>query len=189
MLIISCIVIALSLGCVYGYWVHAHYRLTTITNHKVYQSAAMPPRRLIRFLKARGITTVFDFRAKDDADAVAKERAALIAAGLQHIHIPSGKKPKPECIQTFITAMHQELSAGHRVLLHCRDGEGRALFYSAVYRIEFENWQPEAAFHASIRLPRCLRLLNRLVPRLGRMSRRNDKTGLILNYQRQTAKA
>ena len=31
------------------------------------------------------------------------------------------------------------------VLIHCYHGVGRAEMYSAIYRIEYENWLPEEA--------------------------------------------
>jgi hypothetical protein len=56
-----------SIASLYGYWVLIEHRLTVVTSKRVYQSAAMSPRKLIRLAKRLGIHTVFDFRGNGDS--------------------------------------------------------------------------------------------------------------------------
>jgi protein tyrosine phosphatase (PTP) superfamily phosphohydrolase (DUF442 family) len=143
----------------------------------------MSPTKLTRVVKRHGIQTVIDFRNGEDLE-VAAESAALARIGVRHRHLPTSIYPSQAEIAAFVAAMQQELSRPNRILIHCKDGEGRAVMFAAIYRIEFEGWDNKRAHHAGARLPDGLRFLNRLHPQIGCLSPRNVKTGLILNYQR-----
>lgn len=170
-------------GLIYAWWVHLHSRFTTVSPGVLFQSAAMPPAKLARVVQRRGIQTVIDFRSGQDLE-VAAEKKALARIGVRHRHLPTSIYPSQTEIATFVAAMQQELTERNRILIHCKDGEGRAVMFTAIYRIEFEGWDNERAYHASARLPGGLRFLNKLHPRIGCLSPRNVKTGLILNYRR-----
>jgi protein tyrosine phosphatase (PTP) superfamily phosphohydrolase (DUF442 family) len=169
-------------GLVYAWWVHLHSRFTTVSPGVVFQSAAMSPAKLTRVVKRRGIQTVFDFRGGPDCDIVAEEKA-LTLIGVRYRHLPTSVYPSHTEIAAFVAAMRQELDKSNRVLIHCKDGEGRAVMFAAIYRIEFEGWDNIRAYRATARLPDGLRFLNWIHPRIGCLSPRNVKTGLILNYQ------
>ncbi len=169
---------------VYGYWVVAQHRLTVISPNKVYQSAAMSPAALEKVVTANGIQTVFDFRGDpDDSPAIVNERRMLESHGLHYRHIPSSTRPDPQTVDQFLKALGPEVAQHRVLLLHCHDGEGRAVFYSAVYRMEYEGWDPRKAYEGTTRLPPSLMFLNRLIPGLGRLADTNPKTPLILNYR------
>jgi protein tyrosine phosphatase (PTP) superfamily phosphohydrolase (DUF442 family) len=171
-------------GVIYGYWVVVDHRLTVVTSGQVYQSAEMPPRDLVRVAQRLGIKTVFDFRGDADQDPrVVAERGALESNGVKYIHLPSSIRPAPETVASFVHAMQVEVAAHRTVLLHCHDGEGRAVFYSAVYRMEFEGWDNRRAYQATTRLPPSLMFLSELFPAVGRLSPKNAKTPLILSYR------
>jgi protein tyrosine phosphatase (PTP) superfamily phosphohydrolase (DUF442 family) len=171
-------------GAVYGYWVIVDHRLTVVTSGQVYQSAEMPPQELVRVSQRLGIQTVFDFRGDEDRDPrIVTEQAALRSNGVKYIHLPSSTSPAPQTVASFVHAMQTELAAHHTVLLHCHDGEGRAVFYSAIYRMEFEGWNNQRAYQGTTRLPPSLMFLSEAFPAIGRLSPRNAKTGLILSYQ------
>lgn len=170
-------------GLVYAWWVHLHSRFTTIARGVLYQSAAMPPAKLMRVTRRRGIDTVIDFRKGQDREVEA-ERYALQQIGVHHRHLPTSIHPSPTEINAFIVTIREELSKSNRILMHCKDGEGRAVMFAAIYRIEFEGWDNERAYHATARLPDGLRFLKVLIPNIGCLSPRNVKTGLILNHQR-----
>jgi protein tyrosine phosphatase (PTP) superfamily phosphohydrolase (DUF442 family) len=172
-------------GLIYGWWAHPHSRFTTVTRDRLFHSAAMSPAKLVRVVKRRGVDVVIDFRSGQDP-AVAAERAALAAAGIPHRHLPTGIAPQPAEIAAFLRTIAEELGSGRRVLMHCEDGEGRAVMFAAIYRIEFENWLPTEAYAATARLPDGLRFLCKVIPGLGCLSPRNVKTDLILNYRRST---
>ena len=184
----TCVGLALLLGAsLYGYWVWVDHRLTIVTPGRIFQSAAMPPADLVRVSQRFGVQTVFDFRDDADQDSrIAAERAALERNGIRYIHLPSSRTPRPETVGAFVRAMQAELAAHRRVLLHCRDGEGRAVFYSAIYRIQFEGWDNQRAYQATTRLPPSLMFLGKAFPAIGRLSPTNPKTPLILSYRPQT---
>ena len=143
----------------------------------------MPPDALVSTVRAKGIDTVIDFR-DDEPEAVAAEEAAMEEAGIHYVHYPSPQVPSKEQIQGFLEALRGELDAGHEVLLHCHHGEGRAPLYGALYRIEFEGWEPADALDSIVRLPPRLLFLQRIFPGLGRLSATNPKRELLLNYER-----
>jgi protein tyrosine phosphatase (PTP) superfamily phosphohydrolase (DUF442 family) len=172
-------------GALYGNWVLREHRLTVITPGRVYQSAAMPPDALVRVARRLGIQTVVDFRAFSEEPAANAEQAALERAGIGYLRLPSSTKPPPETVDAFISALQPEVAAGHRLLMHCLDGEGRAVFYSAIYRIEFEGWDNERAYRATTRLPPSLMFLSRAFPGIARLSADNYKTPLIRAHRRQ----
>lgn len=186
--LVSIALLALLLaGLIYGYWATAEHRLTVVTPGRVYQSAAMPPADLVRLAHRLGIQTVFDFRGDSGSEqrATADEQLALQRAGIKYVHIPSSTRPAPRTVEAFIRAMEPEVAAHRTVLLHCHDGEGRAVFYSAIYRIQFEGWSNEQAYRATTRLPPTLMFLSKVFPSLARLSPRNAKTPLILAFRRE----
>ena len=167
-------------GVYYGHWVCVRRRFVTITPGRLYQSATMEPKRLIRCVRSHEIAAVIDFRGSSEVHA---EALALAAAGIRHINIPVCTNPSAEAVQRFIEVMLRELNAGRRVLLHCKDGEGRAVAFAAIYRIEFEGWSAQQAYRAATRLPPGLRFVSMVFPGAGLLSPRNRKTQLILNYR------
>jgi protein tyrosine phosphatase (PTP) superfamily phosphohydrolase (DUF442 family) len=180
----ACVGLALLLGgSLYAYWVCVDHRLTIVTPEQVFQSAEMPPEDLVRVSERLGVQTVFDFRADaDQGSGIASERAALERNGIRYIHLPSSRTPAPETVAAFVRAMQAEVAAHRRVLLHCHDGEGRAVFYAAIYRIQFEGWDNQRAYLATTRLPPALMFLTKAFPAIGRLSPTNPKTQLILSY-------
>jgi|LauGreDrversion2_6_1035139.scaffolds.fasta_scaffold02307_1 protein tyrosine phosphatase (PTP) superfamily phosphohydrolase (DUF442 family) len=182
------LVIVTMCGLIYGWWVHFHSRFTTVSRGVLFQSAAMPPSKLVRVVQRRGIQTVFDFRSGQDSE-VAAERQALAAIGVRHRHLPTSIYPSQQEILVFVAAMQRELAQSSRILVHCEDGEGRAVMFAAIYRIEFQGWSNERAYRGTARLPDGLRFLNWVHPRIGCLSPRNVKTGLILRYKRTPAPA
>jgi len=169
-------------GLVYAWWAHPHARFTTVAPGRLFHSAAMSPHKLVRVARLRKLDVVIDFRSGQDP-AVAAESDALSAAGIRHIHLPTGISPQPPEIAAFVQTARREVVAGRRVLMHCEDGEGRAVMFAAIYRIEFEAWSPEAAYLGTARLPDGLRFLKALSPRIGCLSPRNVKSEIILRYR------
>lgn len=187
-LLIVILLVLLLVGLAYGYWVGVERRLTVITPGRVYQSAAMRPADLVRVANRLGIKTVVDLRGHNERELrlVADERLALAQAGIKHLHLPSSTRPPPETIAAFLRALRPEVAARRTILLHCQDGEGRAVFYSAIYRIQFEGWSSEQAYRATNRLPPSLMFLRKVFPSVARLSPRNAKTPLILAFRRQS---
>lgn len=166
----------------YAHWVVLRRRFVAITPRRVYQSGAMRPDRLLRYARRHGIATVLDFRGAHE-EPVRVEAQALAGTGIRHINIPVGLLPARDELRRFIEVMTEELAAGRRVLMHCKDGQGRAIALAAIYRIEFEGWNPERAYRGTTRLPPGFKPMSILFPGAGLLSPRNCKTQFILNYQ------
>ena len=131
-----------ALGAGAGYYQkRSSYRFTTITEGQVYQSGAMPPEVLKNKVQQYGIQTVIDFRRP--GDKVDAERAALTQLGIKHFNLYSGQIPKDKVVDAFLEIMdHHEYRP---VLIHCKHGIGRAVLFSAIYRMEYEGWLNELA--------------------------------------------
>lgn len=182
LLVVLGVFLALCAGY-YAHWVLIRRRLVAITRDRVYQSGAMSGAQLLRRARRLGIASVVDFRGPDEP-RFCDEARALAPTNIRYIHLPVGRDPQPEDVRRFVTLMAEERTAGRRVLLHCKDGEGRSLYFSAVYRMEFEGWTPRQALQGASRLPPLFRFVSWLCPPAGRLSPRNPKTPLILGYQR-----
>jgi protein tyrosine phosphatase (PTP) superfamily phosphohydrolase (DUF442 family) len=166
----------------YTYWVIIRRRFVAIVPGRVYQSGAMWPWWLIRSARRYAIQTVIDFRGAHEEETQIQARA-LADTGIRYINIPIGALPAQSDVRRFIHVMNEELSAGRRVLMHCRDGEGRAIAMAAIYRIEFEGWSALEAYRGGTRLPPGFKFVSLLFPGAGLLSQRNCKTRFILEYQ------
>lgn len=170
----------------YLHWVVLLRRLVAVSPGRVYQSGAMRPQALIRCCRRHGIKTVIDFRGGLENPLVVREVHALAGTGIRHVNIPVGLLPHEKDVLRFHQVMSEELAAGRPVLLHCKDGQGRAVAFAAIYRIQFEGWTPLAAYRGATRLPPAFRFANLLFPAAGLLSPRNRKTQLILGYRPMT---
>ena len=137
----ACAALLFGATSVYAYWALVLDHFVAIEPGQVYRSGAMPPERLLATVREYGIRSVIDLRTEDDR--AERERALLATAGVRHFHIPSQQVPDPKTIDAFLAVM--EDPANRPVLIHCTHGVGRAPLYEAIYRIEFEGWDPERA--------------------------------------------
>ena len=131
-----------ALGAGAGYYKRVStYRFTTITEGQVYQSGAMPLEALKEKVKHYGIRAVIDFRSP--RGNVDEENAFLTQLDVKHFNLPSGQIPENEVVESFLEIMdHPEYRP---ILLHCKHGIGRAVLFSAIYRMEYESWINEHA--------------------------------------------
>jgi protein tyrosine phosphatase (PTP) superfamily phosphohydrolase (DUF442 family) len=148
----SLLLLLASLVAYYVWFVDINYRFETISDNKVYKSAAIPPEKLKGYIVGHGIKTVIDLRDPGVQDALnpanqeeIDAEAAAIARlnGVQHINIPSRQVPTATTLTRFFTVLDNK--DNYPVLIHCHHGTGRAEIYSALYRIEYEGWSDEAA--------------------------------------------
>lgn len=141
------IVLAISAGGYY-YWVHVNHRFMTITEGRVYKSAEMSPAELKEKVKKYGIRTVIDLRHPGPwTDA---ERQAMQDVGVRYFSIPSRQVPTDDVMKRFLLVMDETMAKSdyQAVLIHCKDGTGRAPLFSSLYRVEYEGWSNEAARNA-----------------------------------------
>jgi len=134
----------LMFGGAYAWWHFREHRLTVITPGEVYTSGAMPPEYLRKVVKSLGIRTVFDLRCPSEGEEkIEAERRVLEEEGVHHVNLQSDQVPADETRNRYLDWI---ANAEHRpALMHCNHGEGRAVLYGALWRIEFEGMNPETA--------------------------------------------
>lgn len=147
----------IGLGAAYYWYVNMHYRFEVISDNRVFKSSLIPPDQLDDYLLDHHIKTVINLLdpATDDAENpgqmsdIEAEDAAIArinkahGTNIQHINIPSGQVPTQQTLTKFFDVLDN--NASYPVLIHCYHGMGRAVIYSALYRIEYEGWKNEDA--------------------------------------------
>jgi protein tyrosine/serine phosphatase len=153
-ILVSVIVIAaLFWAKSYFYDYKINHNFKVISEGKVYKSGVIPPEDIADFVKEHNIKSIIDLRFPGTGDEVnnpeipveliAEKKAAAKIEGLNYFNIGSDQVPKPENLDAFFKVMDNK--ANYPVLIHCFHGVGRAEMYSAIYRIEYENWDRDEA--------------------------------------------
>jgi len=127
----------------YAYWALVQYKFTTITEHQIYQSAQMPPDEILGVARERGIRTVIDLRTAEQTTEIEAEREALDGTEVAYFHLPTGDIPDEATVVKFLEIVGDPVN--RPVLVHCHHGVGRSVLFSSLFRVEFENWDNEAA--------------------------------------------
>jgi hypothetical protein len=141
----------------YVWHVHYNFRFEEISENKVYKSALIDPHKIDKFLLKNNIKTVVNFLDPGVQDALNPGKQKHIDAevnavnafnkeynkNVSHINIPSGQVPTKETLTKFFRVLDNPES--YPVLIHCYHGKGRAAIYSALYRIEYEDWKNKDA--------------------------------------------
>jgi protein tyrosine/serine phosphatase len=140
----------------YIYDININHNFETITEGKVYKSGVIPPNQLPDYIKKYHIKSVVDLRFPGTADLennpeipaelTAEKEAIAKLNGVNYFNNGSDQVPKQENLDSFFKIMDNP--ANYPVLIHCYHGVGRAEMYSAIYRIEYEGWDNEAARNA-----------------------------------------
>jgi len=151
--------IILVLGLVaFAYWynnINHVYRV--ISEGKVYKSGLIPPKDLDKFLLPNHIKTVVDLLDPGVQDALNPAQQKEIDAEqkgidelnkkygthIKHINIPSGQVPTKKTLKAFYEVIDNP--DNYPIHIHCYHGMGRAVIYSAIYRIEKEGWSNKKA--------------------------------------------
>ena len=145
--LILIVAIAMVWGCDYVYWAKVNHKFTTVTEGRVYRSAAMPPEVLQEMIQDHDIKTVIDLRTIYHQDDIDTEHRMVTSVGRRHIHLPSKQVPEDDTVRDFLNILDNP--DVYPVLIHCYHGEGRAVLFSAIYRIEYEGWDNERARRAT----------------------------------------
>jgi protein tyrosine phosphatase (PTP) superfamily phosphohydrolase (DUF442 family) len=137
----------------YVYDMNINHNFETITEGKVYKSGVIPPDELENYINEYHIKSVVDLRFPGTGDEVnnpeipaeltAEKEAIEKIKGVNYFNNGSDQVPKQENLKTFFRIMDNP--ANYPVLIHCYHGVGRAEMYSAIYRIEYENFTNEEA--------------------------------------------
>jgi protein tyrosine/serine phosphatase len=130
-----------------------NHNFETITDGKVYKSGVIPPDEIEDYVKKYKIKSIVDLRFPGTADLVnnpeipqeltAEKEAVSKISGVNYFNNGSDQVPKQENLDSYFKIMDNP--DNYPVLIHCYHGVGRAEMYSALYRIEYENWTNEQA--------------------------------------------
>lgn len=152
-IIILVLFISAIFGGKYAYDMHINHNFETITEGKVYKSGVIPPNEIADYVKEYKIKSIIDLRfpgTGDDvnnpeipAELTAEKDAITKIDGVNYFNNGSDQVPTEQNIEYFLKIMDNP--ANYPVLMHCYHGVGRAELYSAIYRIEYENWTNDDA--------------------------------------------
>jgi protein tyrosine phosphatase (PTP) superfamily phosphohydrolase (DUF442 family) len=145
--------VAVAAGVYKIYDVYFNYRFMEISEGKVYKSGVIPPDKIEDYVKKYHIKSIVDLRGPVTQDKInnpeswtqidAEKEATSKIAGLNYFNIPSEQVPKKGNLNKFYKVIDNP--ENYPILIHCYHGIGRAQVYSAVYRIEKENFSNEDA--------------------------------------------
>lgn len=169
----------------YVYDMNINHNFETITEGKVYKSGVIPPDEIADYVKEYKIKSIVDLRfpgTGDDvnnpeipAELTAEKEAVAKIKGVNYFNNGSDQVPKQENLDTFFKIMDNP--DNYPVLIHCYHGVGRAEMYSAIYRIEYENWLPEEA-----------RTSTRFLTKFSSFDLGKPKGDYLNNYKKQKSK-
>jgi predicted protein tyrosine phosphatase len=135
------------------YDMNINHNFETIIEGKVYKSGVIPPDELESYVTKYHIKSIVDLRfpgttdlknnPEIPAELTAEQNAVAKMKGVNYFNNGSDQVPKQENLDRFFRIMDNK--ANYPVLIHCYHGIGRAEMYSALYRIEYENFTNEAA--------------------------------------------
>ena len=126
----------------------------TVRRGVLYRSGQLTPTGLDLVLRVYKIRTVVTLRTVRDPGRPypdAWEEQACAARGARHVRIlprpwlpdETGEPPAAEAVAEFLRVMDDP--ANHPVLVHCYAGIHRTGTLAAVYRVEYEGWDADAA--------------------------------------------
>jgi len=143
-------------GAVYWYN-NVNHAYRVVSEDKVYKSGLIPPHKLDKFLIPNKIKTVIDLLEPNLHDAlnpasqddINKEAKAIeeinkkYGTNIKHINIQSSQIPNKKTLTEFYKIIDDPKN--YPIHIHCYHGMGRAVMYSAIYRIEKEGWSVKKA--------------------------------------------
>ncbi|QOY55221.1 dual specificity protein phosphatase family protein [Candidatus Sulfurimonas marisnigri] len=149
----SIAIVALIALSYYLWDVYVNYKFRTISENKVYKSGLIKPSKIESFLIDNKINTVINLLDPGVQDSLNPAQQKHIDAEdeaitevnrknnlkIKHVNIPSGQVPTKKTLTKFFEILDDK--SNYPVLIHCYHGVGRAKIYSAIYRIEYENWK------------------------------------------------
>lgn len=149
----SILAIVLILVGKYIYDMNINHNFETITEGKVYKSGVIPPNEIADYVKKYKIKSIVDLRFPGTQDLVnnpeipaeltAEKVAISKIPGVNYFNNGSDQVPAQKNLDVFFKIMDNK--DNYPVLIHCYHGIGRAEMYSAIYRIEYENFTNEQA--------------------------------------------
>jgi tyrosine-protein phosphatase SIW14 len=145
-------------------WFRATYshnkRLREVVAGRVYRSGQLTVGGFTEAVERFGIRTIVNVQEDvPDPDlwqswldrSTMKESDLCRQLGVRYVWLtpdldnPSKDHPRPSVIDEFLALMDDE--SAYPVLIHCKAGLHRTGCLTAVYRMQYQDWSPEAAFH------------------------------------------
>lgn len=152
-LFLSLLVIVIIVVGKYVYDMNINHNFETITEGKVYKSGVIPPNEIESYVKKYKIKSIIDLRFPGTNDLVNNPenpqelideiKAVRQIPNTNYFNVGTDQVPKQQNLDAFFKIMDDK--SNYPVLIHCYHGVGRAEMYSALYRIEYENFTNEAA--------------------------------------------
>ncbi len=137
----------------YVYDTNINHNFKAVTEGKVYKSGAIPIDQLPGYIEKYNIKSVIDLRFPGTDDLVnnpevpnellAEKNALDKIPGVTYYNIGSEQIPEDETVERFLEVMDKDIN--YPVLIHCHHGEGRAILFSSIYRMEYEDMPNEEA--------------------------------------------
>jgi len=166
----------------YVYDMHINHNFETISEGRVFKSAVIPPNEIIDYVEKYKIKSIVDMRFPGTGDdqnnpeipieLTAEKEAIAKIKGVNYFNNGSDQIPTQKNLDYFYEIMDNP--DNYPVLLHCYHGVGRAEMYSALYRIEYENWDPNDA-----------RLATRVLVKFSSFDIGKPKGDYLMNYQKR----
>jgi len=137
----------------YLYDINFNYNFKEISKSRVYKSGVIPPHKLAEYIHKYNIKSIIDLRMPGTNDLklnpeipgelLLEKIVVSKIKGVKYFNNPSGQIPTQKNIDNFLTIMDNP--DNYPVLIHCYHGTGRAILYSAIYKIEYERFSNEQA--------------------------------------------
>lgn len=137
----------------YVYDTNINHNFKPVTEGKVYKSGAIPIDQLPGYIEKYGIKSVIDLRFPGTDNLVdnpeipeqliAEKEAIAKLEGVNYFNLGSDQIPEQETVDRFLELMDEDIN--YPVLIHCHHGEGRAILFSSIYRMEYEDMPNEEA--------------------------------------------
>ena len=166
----------------YVYDTNINHNFKAVTEGKVYKSGVIPIDELPEYIEEYNIKSVIDLRFPGTDDLVnnpeipeellAEKDAIAKIPGVNYYNIGSEQIPEDETVEKFLRVMDDSLN--YPVLIHCHHGEGRAVLFSSIYRMEYEDMPNEEARENS-----------RFIVKFGNFDHGTPKGEYVKNYKRK----
>lgn len=181
--IVFSVIVLIAVGK-YVYDVNINHNFKPVTEGKVYKSGAIPTDQLPDYIAKNNIKSVIDLRFPgtdnliDNPEVpeelrIEKETVEGLE-GINYYNIGSDQIPDQETVDRFLKVMDD--STNYPVLIHCHHGEGRAILFSSIYRMEYENMPNEEA-----------RKKSRFIVKWGNFDEGSSKGEYVRNYKKRSS--
>lgn len=166
----------------YVYDTNINHNFKAVTEGKVYKSGAIPIDELPDYIAKYNIKSVIDLRFPGTDDLVnnpeipeellSEKNAIEKIPGVKYYNIGSEQIPEDETVDRFLEVMDDSIN--YPVLIHCHHGEGRAILFSSIYRMEYEDMPNEEA-----------RKNSRFLVKFGNFDNGTSKGEYVKNYKKR----